>query len=42
MRIAYNLQRHEIAQMADELQVSSQYISIQWPALAVSTALYHW
>ena len=40
--IAYNLLRHEIAQMADELQVPPQRLSFQWLALAITTALYHW
>jgi hypothetical protein len=42
MLIAYNLLRHEIAQMADELQVPPQRLSFQWLALAITTALYHW
>jgi hypothetical protein len=40
--IAYNLLRHEIAQMAGELQVPPQRLSFQWLALAITTALYHW
>jgi hypothetical protein len=40
--IAYNLLRHEIAQMANELQVAPQRLSFQWLALAITTALYHW
>jgi hypothetical protein len=40
--IAYNLLRHEIAQMADELHVPPQRLSFQWLALAITTALYHW
>ena len=40
--IAYNLLRHEIAQMANELQVPPQRLSFQWLALAITTALYHW
>jgi hypothetical protein len=42
MFIAYNLLRHEIAQMADDLQVPPQRLSFQWLALAITTALYHW
>lgn len=42
MLIAYNLLRHEIAQMANELQVPPQRLSFQWLALAITTALYHW
>lgn len=42
MLIAYNLLRHEIAQMANELQVAPQRLSFQWLALAITTALYHW
>ena len=42
MLIAYNLLRHEIAQMADKLQVPPQRLSFQWLALAITTALYHW
>jgi hypothetical protein len=42
MLIAYNLLRHEIAQMADELHVPPQRLSFQWLALAITTALYHW
>jgi IS4 transposase len=42
MLIAYNLLRHEIAQMAGELRVSPQRLSFQWLALAITTALYHW
>lgn len=42
MLIAYNLLRHEMAQMADELHVSPQHLSFQWLALAITTALYHW
>ena len=42
MLIAYNLLRHEMAQMADELQVPPQRMSFQWLALAITTALYHW
>jgi hypothetical protein len=42
MLIAYNLLRHEIAQMADELRVPPQRLSFQWLALAITTALYHW
>jgi hypothetical protein len=42
MLIAYNLMRHEIAHMADELRVPPQRLSFQWLALAISTALYHW
>lgn len=42
MLIAYNLLRHEIAQMAGELQVPPQRLSFQWLALAITTALYHW
>jgi hypothetical protein len=40
--IAYNLLRHEIAQVADELRVPPQRLSFQWLALAITTALYHW
>lgn len=40
--IAYNLLRHEIAQMAEELHVPPQRLSFQWLALAITTALYHW
>jgi hypothetical protein len=40
--IAYNLLRHEIAQMADELHIPPQRLSFQWLALAITTALYHW
>lgn len=40
--IAYNLLRHEIAQMAGELHVPPQRLSFQWLALAITTALYHW
>ncbi|THC38071.1 IS4 family transposase [Massilia sp. Mn16-1_5] len=40
--IAYNLLRHEIAQMASELRVPPQRLSFQWLALAITTALYHW
>lgn len=40
--IAYNLLRHEIAQMANELHVPPQRLSFQWLALAITTALYHW
>lgn len=40
--IAYNVLRHEIAQMADELRVPPQRLSFQWLALAITTALYHW
>jgi len=40
--IAYNLLRHEIAQIADELHVPPQRLSFQWLALAITTALYHW
>jgi len=40
--IAYNLLRHEIAQMANELRVPPQRLSFQWLALAITTALYHW
>lgn len=40
--IAYNLLRHEIAQMATELHVPPQRLSFQWLALAITTALYHW
>lgn len=42
MLIAYNLLRHEMAQMADELHVTPQHLSFQWLALAITTALYHW
>lgn len=42
MFIAYNLLRHEMAQMADALQVPPQRLSFQWLALAITTALYHW
>lgn len=42
MLIAYNLLRHEMAQMADELHVPPQRLSFQWLALAITTALYHW
>lgn len=42
MLIAYNLLRHEIGQMASELQVPPQRLSFQWLALAITTALYHW
>ncbi|MCS0629284.1 hypothetical protein NX786_08070 [Telluria mixta] len=42
MFTAYNLLRHEIAQMADELHVPPQRLSFQWLALAITTALYHW
>jgi hypothetical protein len=42
MLIAYNLLRHEIAQMASELQAAPQRLSFQWLALAITTALYHW
>jgi hypothetical protein len=42
MLIAYNLLRHEMAQMADELRVPPQRLSFQWLALAITTALYHW
>lgn len=42
MLIAYNLLRHEIGQMANELQVPPQRLSFQWLALAITTALYHW
>lgn len=40
--IAYNLLRHEIAQMAGELHVPPQRLSFQWLALAITMALYHW
>jgi hypothetical protein len=40
--IAYNLLRHEIAQMAGELHVAPQRLSFQWLALAITAALYHW
>nr|WP_308632490.1 IS4 family transposase [Massilia sp. YIM B02763] len=40
--IAYNLLRHEIAQMADEMHVPPQRLSFQWLALAITSALYHW
>lgn len=40
--IAYNLLRHEIAQMANDLRVCPQRLSFQWLALAITTALYHW
>ena len=40
--IAYNLLRHEIAQMAREFGVAPQRLSFQWLALAITTALYHW
>ena len=40
--IAYNLLRHEIARMADDLHVPPQRLSFQWLALAITTALYHW
>ena len=42
MLIAYNLLRHEIAQMAVELHVPPQRLSFQWLTLAITTALYHW
>ena len=42
MLIAYNLLRHEIAQMAADLQVPPQRMSFQWLALAITAALYHW
>jgi hypothetical protein len=42
MLIAYNLLRHEIANMAGDLRVPPQRLSFQWLALAISTALYHW
>lgn len=42
MLIAYNLLRHEMAQMADELRIAPQRLSFQWLALAITTALYHW
>jgi hypothetical protein len=42
MLIAYNLLRHEMAQMASELQVQPQRLSFQWLAIAITTALYHW
>lgn len=42
MLIAYNLLRHEIAEMAAELKVPPQRLSFQWLALAITTALYHW
>ncbi|MBW8898218.1 MAG: IS4 family transposase [Massilia sp.] len=42
MLIAYNLLRHEIARMANDLQVPPQRLSFQWLALAITTALYHW
>ena len=42
MLIAYNLLRHEITQMAAELDVPPQRLSFQWLALAIVTALYHW
>jgi hypothetical protein len=42
MLIAYNLLRHEIAQMAAELDVPPQRLSFQWLALAIVTALCHW
>lgn len=40
--IAYNLLRHEIAQMASELSIPPQRLSFQWLAFAITTALYHW
>lgn len=40
--IAYNLLRHEISRMADELHVPPQRLSFQWLACAITTALYHW
>jgi len=40
--IAYNLLRHEIAQMANELHVPPQRLSFQWLGLAITTALYYW
>lgn len=40
--IAYNLLRHEISRMADELHVPPQRLSFQWLAFAITTALYHW
>jgi hypothetical protein len=42
MLIAYNLLRHEIARMANDLQVPPQRLSFQRLALAITTALYHW
>lgn len=42
MLIAYNLLRHEIAAMADELKISPQRLSFHCLALAITTALYHW
>ncbi|MGX9217352.1 transposase [Massilia varians] len=42
MLIAYNLIRHEMAQMADELKVPPQRLSFQWLALAITATLYHW
>lgn len=42
MLIAYNLLRHEIARMAEDLRVPPQRLSFQWLALAITTALYHW
>lgn len=42
MLIAYNLIRHEMAQMADELKLPPQRLSFQWLALAITAALYHW
>jgi hypothetical protein len=40
--IAYNLLRHEIAQMASDLCVPPRRLSFQWLAFAITTALYHW
>lgn len=37
MLIVYNLLRHEIAQMANELHVPPQRLSFQWLALAVKS-----
>jgi hypothetical protein len=40
--IAYNLLRHEMARMADDLHLPPHRLSFQWLALAITTALYHW
>lgn len=42
MLIAYNVLRHEMACMANDLKVPPLRLSFQWLALAITTALYHW
>lgn len=42
MLIAYNLLRHEMANMAAALMLPPQRLSFQWMTLAITMAFYHW